>query len=59
METLEARQGTKIACIEEIAYRKGWIDAADLERLGNELASSSYGRYLLELLAEELPAPGA
>lgn len=59
VETLEARQGTKIACIEEIAYRQGWIGAAELERLGSELASSGYGRYLLELLADDLPTPGA
>jgi glucose-1-phosphate thymidylyltransferase len=45
--TLERRQGIKIACPEEIAYRMGYIDAAALERLGRELGKSSYGRYLL------------
>src|SRR5690606_6266572 len=59
VETLESRQGTKIACIEEIAYRQGWIDAAALERLGTELASSAYGRYLLALLSDDSPVAGA
>ena len=52
IETIERRQGLKIACPEEIAYRLGWIDAAALERLGNALAKSNYGRYLLGLLAD-------
>ena len=45
--TLERRQGIKIACPEEIAYRMGFIDAAQLERLGKALGKSNYGRYLL------------
>ena len=45
--TLERRQGLKIACPEEIAYRMGFIDAAQLERLGKALGKSNYGRYLL------------
>jgi len=53
VETLEARQGLKIACPEEIAYRQGWIDAAALERLAAPLRSNDYGRYLLELLQTE------
>ena len=52
VETLEARQGTKIACIEEIAFRQGWIDAAGLEELAAPVANSAYGRYLLELLSD-------
>ena len=52
IETIERRQGLKIACPEEIAYRLGWIDAAALERLGAALGKSSYGRYLLGLLSD-------
>jgi glucose-1-phosphate thymidylyltransferase len=52
IETIERRQGLKIACPEEIAYRLGWIDAAALERLGTALAKSGYGQYLLGLLSD-------
>jgi glucose-1-phosphate thymidylyltransferase len=52
IETIERRQGLKIACPEEIAYRLGWIDAAALERLGHALAKNNYGRYLLGLLSD-------
>ena len=48
--TLERRQGLKIACIEEIAWRKGFIDATQLERLAQSLVKSGYGQYLLGLL---------
>jgi glucose-1-phosphate thymidylyltransferase len=48
--TIERRQGTKVACLEEIAWRQGWIDDADLERLASALSTSSYGRYLLDVL---------
>ena len=50
--TLENRQGLKVACPEEIAYRHRWIDAAQLERLAQPLAKNGYGRYLLRLLDE-------
>jgi glucose-1-phosphate thymidylyltransferase len=53
VETIEARQGLKIACIEEIAWRKGFIDSAQLQKLGKELSKSGYGEYLLRLLAEQ------
>jgi len=53
VETIEARQGLKIACVEEIAWRKGFIDSAQLEKLGHELSKNQYGQYLLRLLAEE------
>jgi glucose-1-phosphate thymidylyltransferase len=54
IETIERRQGLKIACPEEIAYRLGYIDAAALEKLGNAMAKNAYGRYLLGLLREPL-----
>lgn len=50
--TLERRQGLKVACPEELAYRQGWIDAAQLERLALPLARNGYGQYLLRLLTE-------
>jgi glucose-1-phosphate thymidylyltransferase len=52
IETIERRQGLKIACPEEIAYRLGYIDAAALERLGQALAKNGYGQYLLEILRD-------
>jgi glucose-1-phosphate thymidylyltransferase len=48
--TIEMRQGLKIACPEEIAWRAGWIDAAQLQRLAVRFNGNSYGRYLQELL---------
>lgn len=48
--TLEKRQGQKIACPEEIAFRNGWISAEQLERLAAPLSQNSYGQYLLRLL---------
>ncbi|MDM9620294.1 glucose-1-phosphate thymidylyltransferase RfbA [Rhizobium sp. S96] len=52
ISTLERRQGLKVSCPEEIAFRNRWIDAAQLERLATPLAKSGYGKYLLQLLAE-------
>ena len=52
--TIERRQGLKIACPEEIAFRLGYIDAAELERLGTAMAKNAYGQYLLGLLREPL-----
>jgi len=50
VQTLEARQGLRICCPEEICWRNGWIDDAQLERLGHEIGKSQYGQYLLQLL---------
>jgi len=52
IQTVEARQGLKIGCPEEIAFRKGFIDAAALAALGRELEKTEYGRYLLDVAAE-------
>ena len=54
IETIERRQGLKIACPEEIAWRQGWIDTRALEALAQPLAKSGYGEYLLRLLSERL-----
>jgi len=50
--TLENRQGLKVACPEEIAFRQKWIDAATLERLAQPLTKNGYGKYLLRVLKE-------
>jgi glucose-1-phosphate thymidylyltransferase len=52
ISTIEARQGLKVACPEEIAFRAGWIDAEQLERLARPLAKNGYGKYLLGLLRD-------
>jgi glucose-1-phosphate thymidylyltransferase len=52
IETIERRQGLKVACPEEIAFHQGWIGAAQLERLAAPMAKNDYGRYLLRLLAD-------
>jgi glucose-1-phosphate thymidylyltransferase len=52
VETIESRQGLKIACPEEIAFRLGYIDAADLERIAGRLGASSYAKYLRDIVAE-------
>ena len=55
IETIEQRQGLKIGCPEEIAYRRGYIDAEQLERLAVQMEKSSYGQYLLEIARNEEP----
>ncbi|MEU4148323.1 glucose-1-phosphate thymidylyltransferase RfbA [Streptomyces parvulus] len=49
VQVLEHRQGVRIACLEEIAYRMGYIDQESCYRLGSRLANSSYGRYVMEM----------
>ena len=52
--TLEKRQGLKVACPEEIAYRAGWIGAAELERLAQPMLKNGYGQYLMQVLREKV-----
>ena len=54
--TLQQRQGLKVSCPEEIAFRQGWIDQAQLETLGQALAKNGYGQYLLQILKEKVHA---
>jgi glucose-1-phosphate thymidylyltransferase len=54
IETIEKRQGLKIACPEEIAYRQGYIDAAQVERLAAPLKKNAYGQYLLAMLNDRV-----
>lgn len=52
VQVVEQRQGLKIGCIEEIAWREGWIDSEQLERIAEPLLKSGYGHYLVDLLAQ-------
>lgn len=52
VETIEKRQGYKIACLEEIAFNNGWLEKEELLHIGTSLEKNSYGQYLLELIKE-------
>ena len=52
--TIEKRQGLKVACPEEIAFRKGWLDAAQLEKLAQPMLKNPYGQYLMSVLKEKV-----
>ncbi len=54
VETIEKRQGYKVACLEEIAFHNGWLNADDLQRIGQSLSKNSYGQYLLSLAKESV-----
>ena len=56
IEAIQERQGLKVACIEEIAWRNGWIDTAALVKMGEELSKNTYGEYLLQLAEEGSPS---
>ena len=54
IETIERRQGLKIACPEEIAYRQGWVTAHKIKQLAQPMAKNGYGQYLLKMLTEQV-----
>lgn len=54
VETIEKRQGYKVACLEEIAFYNDWLSANDLQRIGKSLSKNSYGQYLLSLIKESI-----
>ncbi|MCA3026413.1 MAG: glucose-1-phosphate thymidylyltransferase, partial [Rhodocyclaceae bacterium] len=54
IEAIERRRGLKVACPEEIAYRQGWITAADVEALAQPMIKNEYGQYLKRMLLEAL-----
>lgn len=53
IQTIECRQGLKVCCPEEIAYRNGWIDATQLQKLAQPMEQNAYGRYLLDIVNEK------
>jgi glucose-1-phosphate thymidylyltransferase len=57
IQAIEARQGLKISCPEEVAYHMGWITAADVRKLVEPMKKSDYGTYLLRMLEESAPPP--
>ena len=54
IQTIEKRQGLKVACLEEIAYRQGYIDAAQLQALAAQMDKSTYGEYLKRIVDEKV-----
>ncbi len=59
VQTIEERQGLKISCPEEIAWRKGWISADDVQRIGRSMDNNEYGRYLLDLIRRSDGTPSS
>ena len=55
IEVIEKRQGLKVACLEEIAYKKGWITTEQLRVVAQPMAKNEYGKYLLKLADKTLP----
>ena len=55
VHTIEQRQGLKVACLEEIAFNKGWITLDELEKQGRKLEKTGYGQYLLRIISESQP----
>jgi glucose-1-phosphate thymidylyltransferase len=53
VQTIEARQGLKVACLEEIAYQQGWLSREQLQRQASALGKTGYGQYLLRLASQE------
>ena len=53
-QTSEQRQGLKMACLEEIAFRAGWISAEQVERMAQPMLKNGYGQYLLRILKERV-----
>lgn len=53
IEVIEKRQGLKVACLEEIAYKRGWIDAVKLEELARPMMKNNYGKYLMNLVKKQ------
>ena len=56
IQAIQERQGLKVACIEEIAWRRGWIDTRQLLAIGSKMASNSYGSYLLQIVEDDAEA---
>ena len=54
IETIERRQGLKVACPEEVAFRAGWISASQLEQLAQPFLKNGYGQYLMSLLTDRV-----
>ena len=54
VQTIEKRQGMKISCIEEIAFRMGFINKDQLEFIGNEMSNNQYGKYLLKIADQSI-----
>jgi len=52
IQTIQERQGLKVACLEEIAYRKGYLSRADLARIADDMRKNAYGQYPLHLVEE-------